>query len=117
MKSRVAINAILDLFLYCTIFLQENRALSPKQVGKNCNDEKQHLLDSDYQSGETSSIHIEEEPAFYRSWEEPLIERKLEHPLSNLETLIHLLKGKFHCHSQNNFSISIFFSGITLIPN
>ncbi|XP_044748431.1 proton-coupled amino acid transporter-like protein pathetic isoform X2 [Coccinella septempunctata] len=72
--------------------LHENRALSPKQVGKNGSDEKQHLLDSDYQSGETS-VYMEEESAFYKSWEDPLIERKLDHPLSNSETLVHLLKG------------------------
>lgn len=52
-------------------------------------DEKQYLLDSEYQNDsvldmENDSSELSENPAFHRN---------LEHPTSNFDTMVHLLKG------------------------
>ncbi|KAK9885665.1 hypothetical protein WA026_012428 [Henosepilachna vigintioctopunctata] len=81
-------------FNYGTVndYYVENRVITPKAVVRLHSDEKQHLLDSDYQSGGTSvCLEDDDEINFYTSCEES--NRQLEHPLSNCETLIHLLKG------------------------
>ncbi|KAL3266084.1 hypothetical protein HHI36_010270 [Cryptolaemus montrouzieri] len=85
----MAKHVFLKFIPYTTL---ENRTISPKATNKTKNDEKQHLLDSDYQSGETS-VYLEKESAFYSSWEDTMLSRELDHPLSNCETLLHLLKG------------------------
>lgn len=52
-------------------------------------EEKQHLLDSDYQS-ESASINIED---LQTPINDPILNRSLEYPTSNFDTMIHLLKG------------------------
>lgn len=52
-------------------------------------EEKQHLLDSDYQS-ENTSINMENVAS---PTDDPILNRSLEHPTSNFDTMIHLLKG------------------------
>ncbi|XP_019875991.1 proton-coupled amino acid transporter-like protein pathetic isoform X2 [Aethina tumida] len=53
-------------------------------------DEKQRLLDSDYQSDTTS---LDMEPMVSESSDDPFSNRNLEHPTSNFDTMVHLLKG------------------------
>ncbi|CAH0560787.1 unnamed protein product [Brassicogethes aeneus] len=52
-------------------------------------DEKQRLLDSDYQS-DTTSLDLEN---LATECEDPLCNRNIEHPTSNFDTMVHLLKG------------------------
>lgn len=52
-------------------------------------EEKQHLLDSDYQS-ENASLNMED---LQTPINDPILNRSLEHPTSNFDTMIHLLKG------------------------
>lgn len=52
-------------------------------------EEKQHLLDSDYQS-ESASLNIDD---LHTPINDPILNRSLEYPTSNFDTMIHLLKG------------------------
>lgn len=52
-------------------------------------EEKQRLLDSDQQS-EATSIDLDDVTA---GSSDPVFNRKLEHPTSNFDTMVHLLKG------------------------
>lgn len=62
---------------------------------KQKHDEKQHLLDSDYQSGEVS-VYVEEREcpsSTNKNWDDPLVPKEPKHPTSNFDTMVHLLKG------------------------
>ena len=54
-------------------------------------DEKQRLLDSD--AAENVSVDMDNVASGDDFTEDPLLNRKLEHPTSNFDTMIHLLKG------------------------
>ncbi|KAJ8946515.1 hypothetical protein NQ318_004650, partial [Aromia moschata] len=66
----------------------ENKPILPKP-GMNRFEEKQRLLDSEYQSDSTS-VDLEDVGG---SAKDPVFNRKLEHPTSNFDTMVHLLKG------------------------
>ncbi|XP_030745663.1 proton-coupled amino acid transporter-like protein CG1139 isoform X2 [Sitophilus oryzae] len=53
-------------------------------------EEKQHLLDADYQAGGTSVVDMENVAS---DTDDPFGNRNIEHPTSNFDTMVHLLKG------------------------
>ncbi|CAG9823048.1 unnamed protein product [Phaedon cochleariae] len=75
--------------IYTTLcnYAQDNR---PKTPGKLQCDEKQHLLDSDYQSQSTSINMME---GLSTPTVDPIFNRTIENPTSNFDTMVHLLKG------------------------
>ncbi|KAJ8963937.1 hypothetical protein NQ314_005268 [Rhamnusium bicolor] len=66
----------------------ETKPILPKNT-MNKYEEKQRLIDSDYQS-ESASIDLED---ITTPTDDPVFNRKLEHPTSNFDTMVHLLKG------------------------
>ncbi|CAG9858641.1 unnamed protein product [Phyllotreta striolata] len=73
---------IFNTICYCA---QETR---PKTSASKT-EEKQHLLESDYQPEMTTSINVEASTDLDNS----VFNRSLEHPTSNFDTLVHLLKA------------------------
>lgn len=67
----------------------ETKPILPKGKTMNKYEEKQRLLDSDYQSDSTS-VDLEDVTT---PTEDLIFNRDLEHPTSNFETMVHLLKG------------------------
>lgn len=73
---------IFNTICYCS---QETR---PKTSASKT-EEKQHLLDSDYQPEMAASINVEGSGDF----EDSMFNRTIEHPTSNFDTMVHLLKA------------------------
>nr|XP_023020460.1 proton-coupled amino acid transporter 4-like [Leptinotarsa decemlineata] len=74
---------------YGTISDMKEYDVRPKTAAMTRCEEKQHLLDSDYQS-ESASINME---SGFTQMDDPIFNRSIEHPTSNFDTMIHLLKG------------------------
>ncbi|XP_063906454.1 proton-coupled amino acid transporter-like protein pathetic isoform X3 [Zophobas morio] len=70
--------------------ISESRLLLAKPT-RSDKDEKQRLLDSD--AAENVSVDMDNVASGDDFTEDPLLNRKLEHPTSNFDTMIHLLKG------------------------
>ncbi|XP_072390234.1 proton-coupled amino acid transporter-like protein acs isoform X1 [Diabrotica undecimpunctata] len=73
------------LYRYFKIFFKEPRS----KPSSSKSEEKQHLLDGEYQQ-ESSAVTVEDSTNMY---EEFCFNRTIEHPTSNFDTMIHLLKA------------------------
>ncbi|KAG5890794.1 hypothetical protein JTB14_007188 [Gonioctena quinquepunctata] len=74
---------------YGTITVTRKYEARPKPAAMERCEEKQHLLDSDYQS-ENASVNLE---SGFTPIDDPIFNRSIEHPTSNFDTMVHLLKG------------------------